>query len=255
MGWIACRAGRASQSARLLLAAGLLFAVSARADKVPVEPVEKVSSEELEARVREATVTLVPAVCAGVIVGAGTHVLTAAHCLQEDEQRLTVELHDGSRLEGSLESIDRGLDLALVRLDRPAPVRGLAVAEKLPEPGERVLFAGRNDRPGAAQLARVRRLGRCPSLPGVPSALFTDLQGRKGDSGCPVVDGNLQVVGLVHGGAACNIATPTHELAGAVNAPAPLAIEPQATERRAPSLPLAPLSSEPDVSPVVPAVE
>jgi S1-C subfamily serine protease len=58
----------------------------------------------------------------------------------------------------------------------------------------------------------LERLGRCPSLPGVPQALFTSLHGEKGDSGAPVVDHKLQVVGLVHGGAACSVAAPTAEI-------------------------------------------
>jgi S1-C subfamily serine protease len=50
----------------------------------------------------------------------------------------------------------------------------------------------------------------------VPQALFTTLHGRKGDSGAPVVDLQLRVVGLVHGGARCSIAAPTAEFAPVV---------------------------------------
>lgn len=179
------------------------------------------SAHERERLLKEATVTIVPGVCAGVIVGDGRHALTAAHCLRDGNARITFELHDGTRIEGDVVLLEKEHDLAVVRLDEVAGVRPLAVADSLPTPGSAILFAGRNDRPGETQRAEVRRLGRCPSLPGVPEALFTTLEGRRGDSGCPVVDENLQVLGLVHGGAACNIAAPTAELAPTLNELAP----------------------------------
>ena len=103
--------------------------------------------------------------------------------------------------------------MAVIRFDEPAPVRPLPVATAMPVPGEGLLFFGRTDRPNEPQEVELQRLGRCPSLPGVPQALFTSLDGEKGDSGAPVVDRQLQVVGLVHGGAACSIATPTADMA------------------------------------------
>jgi hypothetical protein len=96
-------------------------------------------------------------------------------------------------------------------------VRALPIATALPLPGAGLLFFGRNDRPNEPQEVELERLGRCPSLPGVPQALFTSLHGEKGDSGAPVVDRDLQVVGLVHGGAACSIAAPTADFAPVVD--------------------------------------
>ncbi len=172
----------------------------------------------LDARqVEEATVTLVPGHCAGVIVEDGRHALTAAHCVGLFEQRIELELYDGHTVGGSYVHVDTQRDVAVIQLDQVAPVRPLPVAVALPQPGTALLFAGRNDRPGGPQSVELARLGRCPSLPGVPQALFTTLRGEKGDSGAPVVDAEHRVVGLVHGGAACSIATPTHGFASVVH--------------------------------------
>jgi S1-C subfamily serine protease len=172
-----------------------------------------------ERAIQQATVTMQPSRCAGVVVGEAGHVLTAAHCLTEgEEERVSFELYDGRTVEGTVTRVDAEQDLAIVRLDHGVDVKPLAVAESLPAPGEPVLFAGRNDRPGDTQLVEVERLAPCPSLPGVPAALFTSLRGEKGDSGAPVVDLDLQVVGLVHGGAAYSIATPTAGFAPVVDA-------------------------------------
>ncbi len=56
------------------------------------------------------------------------------------------------------------------------------------------------------------RTGRCPSLPALGGALFTTIDGIPGDSGAAIVDGAIRVVGLVHGGAQCHIATPSDTL-------------------------------------------
>jgi S1-C subfamily serine protease len=165
---------------------------------------------------REATVTLGPGHCAGVIVEDGRHVMTAAHCVAPGTERMQLELYDGTRLSSSAVVHDVGRDVALFRLEEVAPVMALPVAAELPAPGAGLLFVGREDPLGEPQQVWLERLGRCPSLPQVPQALFTTLRGVKGDSGSPVVDLELQVVGLVHGGARCSIATPTAEFAPVV---------------------------------------
>ncbi|MFY0529082.1 S1 family peptidase [Archangium gephyra] len=163
---------------------------------------------------RDATVTLFPGHCAGVIVADGHHALTAAHCIDVPPgERQPVVLRSGRMLSGVVKVVDPLRDLAVIRFDEAAPVRPLPVATAMPLPGTGLLFFGRTDRPNEPQEVELKRLGRCPSLPGVPQALFTSLDGEKGDSGAPVVDRQLQVVGLVHGGAACSIATPTADLA------------------------------------------
>jgi S1-C subfamily serine protease len=163
---------------------------------------------------RDATVTLFPGHCAGVVVADGRHALTAAHCIDvAPGERQPVVLRTGRMLSGVVKVVDPLRDLAVIRFDELAPVRPLSVASAMPLPGEGLLFFGRTDRPNQPQEVSLERLGRCPSLPGVPQALFTSLHGEKGDSGAPVVDRQLHVVGLVHGGAACSIATPTAEFA------------------------------------------
>jgi hypothetical protein len=163
---------------------------------------------------QDATVTLFPGHCAGVIVADGHHALTAAHCIDVPPgEPQPVVLRSGRMLNGVVKVVDPLRDLAVIRFDEAAPVRPLPVATALPHPGEGLLFFGRTDRPNVPQEVELKRLGRCPSLPGVPQALFTSLDGEKGDSGAPVVDRQLQVVGLVHGGAACAIATPTADMA------------------------------------------
>ena len=72
-------------------------------------------------------------------------------------------------------------------------------------------FEGNPSRP-RFQSARLDKIGRCPSLPDLPNALFTSIAGVPGDSGAPLVDVVAEVVGLVHGGARCHIATPADTL-------------------------------------------
>lgn len=175
------------------------------------------AQEEPEVAIGQATFTLLPPRCAGVIVATPSHGLTAAHCLEEGEDEVRVELYDGTQLDATAVLVDRDQDVAILEFDEPAGVEPLRVAETLPQEGEGVWFSGRNDRPGEIQLAEIDRLAPCPSLPRVPVALHTTLRGTPGDSGAPVVDLGLQVVGLVHGGAACSIAAPTAPIAAELN--------------------------------------
>jgi len=83
-------------------------------------------------------------------------------------------------------------------------------------PGTVLYFEGNPAEP-RFQSARLDRIGHCPSLPDLPDALFTSINGRPGDSGAPLVDGGAEIVGLVHGGARCHIATPAGPLARLVD--------------------------------------
>jgi hypothetical protein len=92
-------------------------------------------------------------------------------------------------------------------------VTPLALSTAVPARGDLVLFVGRSDRGGDAQVASVSKIGRCPSLPAVPNAVFTSIEARPGDSGAPLLDAQVRVIGLVHGGARCHIAAPVASLA------------------------------------------
>ena len=193
-----------------LVALAVLGACSPSKVEEPTPPPRPDDAQQQVLTLKNATVTLYPGHCAGVIIADGHHALTAAHCIDGDVgEPQPVVLRDGTLLEGSVRRVDRVQDLAVIRLDTLAPVHPLELATAMPVPGQALLFAGRNDRPGEPQQMLLERLGHCPSLPGVPQALFTSMHGAKGDSGAPVVDEQLHVVGLVHGGAVCSIAAPT----------------------------------------------
>jgi hypothetical protein len=166
--------------------------------------------------VADATVTLPERSCAAVVAGARDRVVTAAHCVTKGATAVQVETQSGELLSASVAYLDRDRDLAVLGLDRELPVTPLALGSELPQAGTQVLFVGRVDRPSRTQVVRVERLDKCPSLPEVPQALFTSVRARPGDSGAPLVvlaDGVPRLVGLVHGGARCHIATPTAPLA------------------------------------------
>jgi hypothetical protein len=166
----------------------------------------------VSARLSQASVIVVPKACAGSVVETTSHVLTAAHCIPQGMTDLPVKLKDGREVTGKLEFLDEIRDLALLHLDQPATAVPLKLALDSPEPGERVQAFGRFDRTRKAQKARVQKLGRCPSLPGVDDAVFTTINAKPGDSGGPIVNGELEVVAVIHGGAACHIAAPVYPL-------------------------------------------
>src|SRR5262249_34131269 len=91
-------------------------------------------------------------------------------------------------------------------LDDPVPIMPLAVVHRRQIPGTVLYFEGNPKNP-RFQTVRLERIGRGPSLPDLPNALFTSLQGTPGDSGSPIVHGPGPVVGSGHGGAAGPVAT------------------------------------------------
>ena len=198
---------------RLLFAVALVTSAAAGANRAASTGEPRAGLMLHRQRVAAATVTIPAKSCAGALVHERTYVLTAAHCVPRAAERMEVRLKDGTSVQSSVRHIDRDADLALLVLDTPAPVEPLELANELPSPNQSVLFVGRVDRPSRAQVAQVERLGICPSLPAVDNALFTTITARPGDSGAPLVDENLRVVGVVHGGARCEIAVPTASLA------------------------------------------
>lgn len=191
-----------------MLPALLLLPSLAFASLSPPEPRD--SHAAIGQRLEEATVTLMPGICAGAIAGDRDHVLTAAHCIAGREtQPIPIEFANGDSAIATAEAVMRDDDLAVLRLDKPAPFDPLEVSPGLPPAGTAVFFGGRNDHPeDVLQAARVKRLAPCPSLPNIPAALHTTIRGEPGDSGSPLVDAKMRIVGLVHGGAMCSIAAP-----------------------------------------------
>lgn len=175
-------------------------------------------SDSVQRSVDAATIVILPARCAGVIVGDRHTAVTAAHCIG-NERSVGVRLFDGREVRATVERVDRQIDVAVLRLQADVAVRPLTLAEEMPRPGTALYFGGRADRRGSNQVFAVVNIGRCPSLPEVPEAIFTNLRAHKGDSGAPLVNKRLEVVGLVHGGAGCNIAAPIVGLADDLGLP------------------------------------
>ena len=170
---------------------------------------EELSPDQWRSRVDEATVTLLPPRCAGVVVHDGRYVITAAHCVEGARPRVAFRLYDGRQVVGTVVATEPAWDRAVVRLDAPACVRPLSLADDLPGPDTALLFRGRRDLRRAAQDVNVVKVGTCSTLPSLHHALFTTVRGRRGESGSPIVDRDLRVVGLLRSGARCSIATPT----------------------------------------------
>jgi S1-C subfamily serine protease len=212
------------RAAFLAFAVAVSWSVSAAAEPAS-RPAKRVAKPDVTRillaqrdRVARATVVLPEKSCAGSVAGDREHVVTAAHCVLDDATSVRVRFSEGTNVTSSIAHIDRDADIALLRLEAPAPttIEPLPLSSVLPQRGSRVLFVGRTDRPSRTQVVRVERLGRCPSIPGQRQALFTSVQARPGDSGAPLLHPELGVVGVIHGGAACHIAAPTASLAKAL---------------------------------------
>jgi S1-C subfamily serine protease len=128
-----------------------------------------------------------------------------------------VRLSTGAVRTARLVGANAASDQAVLFLEEPAGVEPLPIVRRRQIPGTLLFFEGNPSHP-RFQSARLDRIGRCPSLPDLPDALFTSIEGVPGDSGAPLVDGAARIVGLVHGGARCHIATPGPPLARLVDA-------------------------------------
>lgn len=184
----------------LLLLAG---AGSVRAQPLP-------SEGALRQALHAASVALHPRGCSGVIAEDRQLILTAYHCVRDDRS-VEARLSNGEERTAWVVATNEASDQAVLFLEEPAPIAPLPVVHRRQIPGTILYFEGHPARP-RFQEVRLDRVGRCSSLPALPNALFTDLDGTPGDSGAPVVDAAARVVGLVHGGAKCQIATPADAL-------------------------------------------
>ena len=161
-----------------------------------------------------ATVVVLPSHCTGAVVEMPWLVATAKHCI-DDGVRLRVRVA-GVEQAAELVDEDAEADQVLLALSSDAPVAPLGLVRRLPIVGTVLYFHGNPERP-RWQAARLDRIGPCPDLPGLPRALHTSIDGRPGDSGAPLIDLAGQIVGLVHGGVRCRIATPGDRLARLVD--------------------------------------
>jgi len=158
-----------------------------------------------------ASVQLEPVGCSGVLAVVPDLVLTARHCVTGDTRSLDVRFNDGETRTGDLVAVDEVADQVVLHLREPVAIAPLGLVRRAQIPGTVLYFEGNPARP-RFQSARLDRIGRCESLPKLENALFTSIDGVPGDSGAPLVDGLGRVVGLVHGGARCRIATPADTL-------------------------------------------
>jgi S1-C subfamily serine protease len=196
-------AGGTAVARRLAFAALLVVATAADANPPPVPPT-------VRRALAAATVLVLPSRCAGAVVESPWLVVTAKHCIDADEQlrvRVAGVEHDAVLIDG-----DGFADQVVLALDAPAPVEPLGLVRRLPIVGTVLYFRGNPDRP-RWQAARIEKYGTCPTLPALTRALYTSIDGRPGDSGSPLVDLLGRVVGIVHGGSQCRIATPADRLA------------------------------------------
>lgn len=164
-------------------------------------------ADGVERSLREATV-LVGSGCSGVLIDGPDLVLTAAHCIG-DRSSVDLRFAGGAFRTGWVGAIDHVADQALLLLEEPVALRPLRLTPRDPIAGSIVYFGGRPSQP-SFQEATIQRVGRCPSLPQLPNAVFTTIKGIPGDSGAPIVDGTTRLIGIVHGGAQCEIITPAN---------------------------------------------
>jgi S1-C subfamily serine protease len=161
-----------------------------------------------------ASVQVLTTGCSAALAENRQIVVTARHCLRGDTLRL--RFSTGEERTGWVVATNQASDQAVLFLEEPVAVQPLTVVRRRQVPGTVLYFEGNPDRP-RFQSARLDRVGRCPSLPDLPNALFTSIEGVPGDSGAPLIDAAGRVVGLVHGGTHCHIATPADSLARLVD--------------------------------------
>ena len=192
---------------RAWIACVLVVTAAAHATPPPVPPA-------VRRQLAAATVLVLPSRCTGAVVETRWLVATAKHCI-DDRARLRVRVAGVERA-AELVDEDPAADQVVLALAEDVPVAPLGVVRRIPIVGTVLYFHGNPERP-RWQAARLERIAPCPSLPDLPRALHTDIDGTPGDSGAPLVDLAGDVVGLVHGGAKCRIATPGDRLARLVD--------------------------------------
>jgi len=160
---------------------------------------------------REATVSLDTG-CSGALAEQPQLIATALHCVEKADKSVQARLSNGEVRRAWIVATDQVADQAVLFMEEKVKLQPLDVVRRPQITGTVLYFQGHPERP-RFQEARLDRVGTCQSLPALPNALFTSIEGVPGDSGAPLVDGAGRIVGLVHGGADCHIATPANTLA------------------------------------------
>jgi S1-C subfamily serine protease len=190
---------------RTCLAILLLLAVA-----VPSAGARSPTDVMVRSALREATVSLDTG-CSGAIAEHPQLIATALHCVKKADRSVYVRLSNGEKRRAWIVATDEVADQAVLFMEEEVKLQPLDVVRRPQIAGTVLFFQGHPERPRFQQ-ARLDRVGTCQSLPALPNALFTSIEGVPGDSGAPLVDGGARIVGLVHGGAACHIATPASTL-------------------------------------------
>jgi len=164
---------------------------------------------DVQHRLHEASVN-VGGGCSGVLTEGQDLVVTARHCVT-GKSVLDIRFSNGLVRSGYVAATDEVADQAVLLLETPVSVAPLSLVRSQPIDGTILYFEG-NPRDPRFQEAKLEHSGTCPSLPRLSNALFTTIRGVPGDSGSPLVDAAGRIVGLVHGGAQCAIATPANTL-------------------------------------------
>jgi S1-C subfamily serine protease len=178
---------------------------------VPARGAGALSERAVRAALAATSVVVEPSGCAGVLAESTQVVLTARHCVPGEGRAVRVRFTTGWLRRAWVVARDERADQAALLLEDPVPIEPLPIVRRPQIPGTVLYFTGNPGRP-RFQRARLERIGRCPSLPGLPDALFTTIDGVPGDSGAPAVDLAGRIVGLVHGGTRCHILTPAASL-------------------------------------------
>lgn len=135
----------------------------------------------------------------GVIITGDGYIFTAAHVAGRPRKKVSIILHDGTRLEGESMGVNRDEDAGLVRITTPRdtatnpwPHASLGESASLQQ-GQWVIATGHpggwmRDRPAVVRIGRLLKTQK--------STLFTDCSLIGGDSGGPLFDLEGRLIGI-----------------------------------------------------------
>ncbi len=201
VGWIQMLARRwpamcAVPLALLLAAGGAVLAPQAAAAPA-LDPQAVLGEASPAVGVVRGSIGTRPISGTAVVIDSQGWLLTAAHVARHAD-KLQVELPGVAALDGTRVGYDATRDLAILRVNPPAPLRALGLAEESPSLGDEVAVIGapRGRRgvitTGEVVVTRVSEPGLAPEIFVCVSAPV-----QPGESGAPVLNSRAQVVGVV----------------------------------------------------------